>query len=307
MGSSKQPSNTTSVTTTELPKWIQPYAESLLNKGVAASERPYEAYTGQRISPLAQEQEMGLQGTVQRATQGNRAVNMGENMLADTMSGRYFNMAQNPAMQMGQGALMNTLGGAYLTPESNPYLERNVNTAMSNVAGRLNSQFNRPGAYGSTAHQETMARSLGDVANQMYGQNYSAERQNQMGGINQALGYDSQDFNKYQAERGNQMNAAAQALGYGQADYQDLNALLAAGDTRRQYGQDVMNQQYQDWLEQQNYPLRQLDILGNTIGMSMGNTGSTTSTAPNPYRGSSAANLLGYGAGAAGLYSLLGS
>jgi hypothetical protein len=256
MGGSKQPSSTTSVTTQELPEWIQPYAEQLLSKGVATSERPYEAYGGQRISPLSQEQEMGLQGTTNRALYGNQAVNTGEQMLT------------------------NTLGGGYLTPETNPYLQRNVNTAMSNVAGRLNSQFNRPGAYGNTAHQETMARSLGDVASQMYGQNYGMER-------------------------GNQMNAANQALGYGQADYQDLNALLAAGDTRRNYSQDVLNEQYGNWQEQQNYPLRQLDILGNTIGMSMGNTGTTTATGPNPYQGSTAANLLGGASTAAGLYSLL--
>jgi hypothetical protein len=151
---------------------------------------------------------------------------------------------------------------------------------MGQTAGRLNSQFNNPGAFGNTAHQEVMARSLGDVASQMYGQNYGMER-------------------------GNQMNAANQALGYGQADYQDLNAMLSAGDTYRQYDQDLKNQQYADWLAQQNYPLSQLDILGNTIGMSMGNTGTTTSTAPNPYQGSSTANLLGGASTAAGLYSLL--
>ena len=256
MGGSKTPANTTSVTTTELPEWIQPYSEQLLAKGVAASERPYEAYGGQRIANFSPAQSLGLDMTTDRALQGNAAVNSGERMLA------------------------NTLGGGYLTPESNPYLRRNVETAMGQTAGRLNSQFNNPGAFGNTAHQEVMARSLGDVASQMYGQNYGMER-------------------------GNQMNAANQALGYGQADYQDLNAMLSAGDTYRQYDQDLKNQQYADWLAQQNYPLSQLDILGNTIGMSMGNTGTTTSTAPNPYQGSSTANLLGGASTAAGLYSLL--
>ena len=250
------PSNTTTTTKTELPEWIQPYAEGLLQKGVDTANRPYEAYGGERISPLSNEQNMGLQGTTNRALYGNQAVNTGQNMLT------------------------NTLGGAYLTPESNPYLQRNVNVALSQAAGNLNSQFNKPGAFGNTAHQEVMARSLGDVASQMYGQNYSNERNNQM-------------------------SAANQALGYGQADYQDLNALLAAGDTRRNYSQDLLNQGYADWQEKQNYPLRQLDIMGNTIGMSMGNTGQSTTNAPNPYQGSTAANLLGGAAGAAGLYSLL--
>ena len=296
MGGSS-PSSTTTVTKAELPEWIQPYSEDLLKRGVELSNKPYEAYGGQRISPLSQEQEMGLQGTVQRSTMGNQAMNAGENMLTGTIQGQYASPFANTAMAK-QAQLMNTMGGQYMTPESNPYLQRNVNTALSNVAGRLNSQFNRPGAFGNTAHQETMARSLGDVASNMYGQNYAQERQNQLS----AAGMGSQD---YMQERANQLTAANQALGYGQADYQDLNALLAAGDTRRNYSQDILNQQYGDWQEQQNYPLRQLDILGNTIGMSMGNTGTTTATGPNPYQGSSAANLLGGASTAAGLYSLL--
>jgi len=107
----------------------------------------------------------------------------------------------------------------------------------------------------------------------------------------------------YTNERNNQMNAANQALGYGQADYQDLNSLLAAGDTRQKLSQQYANQAYQDWLEQRNYPLSQLDILGNTIGMSMGNSGTTQSTQPNPNQSNTAANLLGAGMMGYGLLS----
>jgi len=246
MSGSSSPSSTTVTNKSEPPAWVKPYAVNLMDQGAAVASRPYEAYTGTRVAGFSPEQELGLQGTVNRATQGNEAVNA------------------------GQGMLTNTLNGQYLSPDSNPWLKQNVDSAMSQAQGKLNTQFNRPGAFNSTAHQDVMSRGLGDVASQMYGQNYTNERTNQM-------------------------NAANQALGYGQADYQDLNSLLAAGDTRQKLSQQYANQDYQDWLEKRNYPLSQLDILGNTIGMSMGNSGTTKSTQPNPNQSNTTANLLGAG------------
>jgi hypothetical protein len=257
MGGSSTPDTTTTISKSEPPEWIKPYSINLMEQGAGVANRPYEAYSGQRIAGFSPEQEMGLTGTVNRATQGNAAMNMGQGMLQDTLSGRY------------------------MSPDSNPWLRQNVDTALGQAQGRLNSQFNTPGAFGSTAHQGVMAKSLGDIASQMYGQNYMNERQNQMG-------------------------AAGQALNYGAADYQDINALLAAGDTRRQLSQDYMNQGYQDWLEARNYPLSQLDILGNTIGMSIGNSGTTQTSQPNPYQPNTTANLLGAGLAGYGLLNSMG-
>lgn len=253
---SKSPSTVTNVTKSELPAWATPYSQQLMEMGAAQAARPYEAYQGQTISPLSQEQQMGLAQTVQRATQGNQAMNAGQNMLT------------------------NTLSGGYLSPNTNPYIANMVDTALGQAKGQLNSQFNKPGAWGSTAQQEVMARGLGDIAANMYGQNYTNER-------------------------GNQMNAANQALGYGAADYQDANALLSAGDTTRQYSQDLLNKQFADWQAQQQYPLTQIDILGKSLGLATSGQGSVTGIGPNPYQPNTTANLLGGGLSLAGLAGML--
>jgi hypothetical protein len=96
------------------------------------------------------------------------------------------------------------------------------------------------------------------------------------------------------------MGAAGQALNYGQADWQNIGQLLGIGDTTRALNQDQLTQGYQDWQQAQNYPLQQLDILGNTIGMATSGQGSTLSTAPNPnqsnpYATAAGAALAGYG------------
>lgn len=250
----KQPSSTTTTTKQELPAWAVPYSQQLLKTGSEVAKRPYEQYTGERIAGFSPEQQMGINMGVDRATQGNQAMNI------------------------GQGMLESTLAGNYLSPESNPYFKNTVNQAMDQTQGRINTQFNRPGAFGSTAHQDVMTRGLGDIANQMYSQNYMNER-------------------------GNQMSAAGQALNYGNADWQNIGQLLGIGDTTRQLTQDQLTQAYQDFQQQQNYPLQQLDIMGNVLGMATSGQGSTLSTAPNPYQTNPYATALG--AGLAG-YGLLG-
>lgn len=76
-----------------------------------------------------------------------------------------------------------TLSGAFLSPEANPYLAKNVNTALDAVQSRVNSQFSGNN-YGSSANQEMLTRNLADTASQMYGQNYTNERTNQMNAMN---------------------------------------------------------------------------------------------------------------------------
>jgi hypothetical protein len=163
-----------------------------------------------------------------------------------------------------------------MSPDSNPWLKQNVNQALNDVQGRVNTQFNKPGAWGGTAHQELLTRNLGDTASQLYGANYSNERTNQL-------------------------RAAAFAPQLAAADYNDAEQLLSVGDAYRGYEQDLLNQSYQDWLDQQQYPNRQLDILGSAISTGSGGYQSTTSAAT-PYQSSPLAGALGgglLGAGAA--------
>lgn len=107
-----------------------------------------------------------------------------------------------------------TLSGAFLSPESNPYLAQNVNTAMDAVQSRVNSQFSGNN-YGSSANQETLTRNLGDTAAQMYGQNFTNERSNQM----QAMGL-TPSLNQNRYTDANQLSQAGTAQA--EAPWQNL-------------------------------------------------------------------------------------
>ncbi len=193
------------------------------------------------------------------------------------------NMIQNRAMNgsaeqtAARQNYTDTMNGAYLSPDSNPYLRNTVNQALGDVSGRVNSQFSGNG-YGTTAHQETLTRNLTQAANDAYGQNYANERNNQMKGL-----------------------AVADQMG--NIDYNNAQQLIGVGDIQRQESQDVLNNQYSDWLAAQNQPYRQLDVLANSLGAAVNGNGSVQAAgyASNPYTANRYANAVG---GALGGYSL---
>lgn len=118
-----------------------------------------------------------------------KAQNLANQQSPNAMQTQSYNMTNQLAtagdpMNTSANSLNNqTLSGAFLSPDSNPYLAQNVNTALDAVQSRVNSQFSGNN-YGSSANQETLTRNLADTAAQMYGQNYTNERDNQM----QAMG-----------------------------------------------------------------------------------------------------------------------
>lgn len=263
-GGSSGPSTTTTISKSEPPEYVKPYSIEMMNRAGELSNRPFQTYGGQRIADMTPYQMMGLDMTAQRALSGS------------------------PVMNAAQGSLQNTLAGGYMSPDSNPY--------MASMASAIGDQFNRTvgaqnaslmrtqGAFGNTGLSEKMSMDNGQLAGQLtnlYGQNYSAERQRQM----QA------------AQLSPQMAAA---------DYQDAQNLIGAGDAYRTYHQDLLNQGFADWQAAQNGPYQQLDVLANAIRTSMGGGGTSTSTAPNPYQGSRMASMIGGGLAGYGIGQMQG-
>lgn len=247
--------NSTSVSKVEPPDAVKPYLDPFMRQAAQVAGQPYQAYGGQRIAGFAPEQEAGLQLTAQRALQGAPDINASRLNLTQTMN------------------------GAYMSPDSNPYLKQMADTALDQVQGRVNSTMRGTGGYGGSAHTETLARSLGDTAANIYGTNYNNERTNQMRGL-------------------------AFAPQMANIDYQDLQALTGAGDARQQLNQQYLNQGYDNFLEAKNYPYQQLDVMGNAIRSTMGAGSTTSATGPNPNQSSPVASALG--GGLAG-YAMMGS
>lgn len=256
-GGSSSPTTTTTISKSEPPAFVQPWSENLMSRGAALSQSPYQAYTGQKMADIAPETMYGLGATAERAAIGS------------------------PLMRATQQNQLATVQGDFMSPDSNPYLRANVNQALGDVQSRVNSQFGGTN-FGTTAHQETLARALGDQANQMYGANYANERTNQM-------------------------RSAMFAPQLAQSDYADAQALLGVGDAYRALEQEQLNQSLADWTEMQQDPYKKLDTLASTIATASGGYQSSSSSAPNPYQTSPVAGMIGGGMAGYGLGSMAGS
>lgn len=181
----------------------------------------------------------------------------------------------NAATNAGEGYLTDVISGKYLSPETNPYLQGQVQNAQRDVRTALGGQ--QRGAFGSTGMDYSLGKALGDATNDVYAQNYNLERQRQS-------------------------QATALAPQYAQQDYTDLQQLLGAGDIQRDFNQQNLSQAYSNWLDKKNYPLQQLDVLGNALRTTMGGGGTSTSTGPG-----SSYNRLGGALGGAMTGAQLGS
>lgn len=263
-GGGGAPAQTTTISKTEPPAYVQPYSEQLMTRAGDLSNAQYTPYSGNRIADLNQYHQAGLQGTAARAINGSPLMNSASAMLTDT------------AM------------GAYMSPNSNPYLADTVRQAQDSVQARIGAMDRGSGSFGNSGVQYMAGRGMADATNNVYAQNY-------------------------QNERTNQMRTAMFAPQMAEADYKDAQALLGVGDVYRDDSQQRLNQQYQDWQQQQQWPYQQLDVLANAIRTSMGGGGTSVTSAPNAFQTNPTANMigggmLGYGlGGAAGVNPWLGA
>ena len=274
-GGSKQPSNTTSVTTTEPPAWARPYLQDLANRARAGTvDRPYQAFPGQRIANLNQIQQQGLNSMYARATSGSPLNKTAQSTVLDYMRG---NAPQ---------AITDTASGKYLDIGTNPQwqaLSRDIaNAYATGTAAQTDAAFSGGRNYGGSAYNEVVGRnqkafsdSLGNLAGQLYG----TERQNQLSAANQIANL--------------QMGAAQFAPTLAEADYADIDRALSVGDILRENEQDIINAQYEDWFNAQEYPREMLDLYSVLLNRAMGGGSQSTVRQPNLYRPNRTAEALG--------------
>lgn len=241
----------------------QPYITDYLQLGQQTTRNPFQFYNGDTVAGFSPEQEAGFSLATQRA------------------------LAGSPTLNAANQNITGTLRGDFMSPDSNPYLRANVDRALGDVQTRVNSQFNNPN-FGGSAHQELLTRNLADTASQMYGQNYSQERQNQL-------------------------SAAGQAIPLAGADYLDAQALQGVGAQRQGLANQYLGNAAGAFQGAANFPYEQLARYGDVVRAGQGVGGTTTSTTNQQGGGSSpiadiaGLGLAGYGLFGGGLGSALGS
>jgi hypothetical protein len=296
-----QPTSTT-VTNVNLPEYAKPYVESTLGKAQALTDinqNPYQSYQGQRIADFNPMQQQAFQnvGNMQVTPQtGQGSALAGTAGLASLGAGaNYQNQATNPYAQQ-----------AYMSP----YIQNALQPQLAELGRQFDitgqqekGRATAAGAFGGTRQALMQAendRNRNMAMSQAIGQGYQsafdkAQQAMQFGTTAGLQGY-------------NQALQGASTLGQlGQNQYQQQMGINAAqqqaGAQQQAQTQQGLTNAYQEFLNQQNYPYKQLGFMSDIIhGTQMsGGAGSSAMYQAPPSMLSQSAGLLG------GLGSLAGA
>jgi hypothetical protein len=235
----------TTTASRDLPAWLQPYAQSYLGRADALSQRPFEAYAGQRVANLSPDQQTAMTQVRDLATVGN------------------------PLVNQAQGQQANVIGGGMLT--ANPYIDQ----VAKNVGDRMGEAY----ATGTRANLASGANMAGGG-----GQRYNSAAQQVMGNADRAFGdslgstMSNLYMGNYQSERAAQDAASRGSLNFGNFGRQNTEGLLNVGGLAQGTTQNILNANYDEWQQRQGWPMQNLGILGGAINPGFGQT--TTQTDP---------------------------
>lgn len=211
-----------STTVQSIPDELKPLANAYTNKAINLASQPFNPYTGQRFADLNTTQNLGI-GMIQ-----NRALNGSQ------------------TMQAAEGNLNQMMGGG-----TNPYLDSMVNKAQQSVLGNAQQAAVMSGSFGNSGINEQAVQKMGDVATQMYGQQYNADQ-------------------------GRRMQAIGMAPTFGNAAYTDAQQLMNVGQIQQDQAQQGLDFNYQQAQEQANLPYKQLAALSGVFGSNLGTQSTTT-------------------------------
>jgi len=248
MSKGSNPTNVTTTTSSEPSEFIKPYYTQAIDAAQQLYENPNipSFFPNNTYVDFAPETDTALQLASARALQGN------------------------PLLGSSQQEINKVLQGDYLSPTTNPYSQALFNQMAGDVTSQVQSQFSKAGRLGSGANQEILSDSLGRLANEVYGDQYNRERQNQV--------------------------AATQiAPQLGEMDYNDIGKLQQVGQERESLEMAKLQDAIARYDYGQTQPYQKLNYYLGSLGAAVPST--TVSTQP-VFRNTGAGLLGGALAGA---------
>ena len=286
------------ITTTSIPDYAKPYVEKLLGKTEALTETPYQTYDANRIAGFTPMQQQAFQSAQGMQTSGLSGLG-GQYAGAATLGalGTNYDPTQFQGGQFGQQDAQQ-----YMSPymQSVVDIQQREAQRQADIAGtQRGAQAVRSGAFGG-GRQAIMdaeaARNLsmqkGDIqaqglqsAYQQAQAQFNADQARRMQA--QQLGEQSKQYGAGLGLQG--LQTALQGAGQmgqlgGQqfAQGMDINKLQQSyGTQQQQQEQNILSQQYQDFLNQQNYPYKQLGFMSDMLrGLPLSQSSSQIYQAP---------------------------
>jgi hypothetical protein len=311
------------VITYGLPGEVAPYAQDLLGRAQAMTDftqNPYQVYQGERFAqftPLQQQAFAGAQAMEAAPQLADASALAGTAGLRALQAGTYGPMYYTPQSFTEQGVM-----GGYMSPYMQGVVDFQQREAQrqADIASTARGQkYARAGAFGGARQAIENAEAQRNLSTQLGGI--------QAQGLQAAYQQAQQQFNQEQAQRQAAVQLAEQSRQYGaglglqglqtamgaagqlgQLGSTQFGQNLALNQLQAQYGgqqqqkmQDILGSQYQDFLNYQNFPYKQMAFMSDIIrGVPLTQTGTSLYQAPP----TTMQNLTSLGLTAAGLGKL---
>lgn len=289
---------------------VAPYAQDLLGRAAAMQDIPYQAYEGDQVaqfSPLQQQ-------SYDYASQLTSAPQLQD---ATAMAGLAGLGGLNTQYTFQPAAFSAEAAKGLMSPYMQNVVEVQQQQAkrQADIAAQTQqAQAARSGAFGGGRDAIMRSQANAELQRNLQGiqatglQNAFQNAQQQFNTQNQ-LNAQQQQFGASLGMQGLQtaLSGAQQLGNLGQTQYAQnvglVNLQNQLGLQQQQQAQNVLNTQYQNYLNQQNYPYKQMGFMSDILrGVPLTTTGSTVyQAAPSALQ-----SLTSLGLGAYGLSSLFG-
>lgn len=262
--------------TSSVPEWARPQFETIMGRGLALSETPYQAYQGERVAQFTPLQQQAFQGAENQQVAGQ--VGLGSGLAA--MSGLSSFTNPGTAQQFMSPFIMNALA---------PQLQEQARQSAIQGTQQQADAVGR-GAFGGSRDAIMRAereRNLGQLQSDTLAR-----------GLQTAFESGQGQFNQEQATRLQAAGALGQ-LGQTQFGQQmDITNLQnQMGGLQQSQIQRILDQQYADFQQQRDFPYQQLGFASDLL-RGAGGTSRSIYTTPQT---SPLQTLAGLGTAAAGL------
>ena len=300
-GSSKN----TTTNVTEIPEFIEDAAKDNISRAQDLADQPYQAYTGERVQGFSEDQNAAFD-----LVSAGQDRFTGPNGYSDAI----MDTAGAPIMQHQMGQVTPGSFEEFMNPYISSVMGDTLREFDQGVAEQMlgiNAGATQAGAFGDARHgvaeaqfREGAVDQRGQLVNRIMADAFNSAaglRQqditNQQTDIAQQLQGFNANLGAYEGGLNRMIGGSQAAMGVDTADLANyLNyagALNQSGAQQQNLGQMELDNDYQDFLAEQNYPIEMINLLNQTVSMQPRTT-STTSTSPGP---SPASQALGLAAG----------
>ena len=281
-GSSAPAPSSSTVTQTSIPDYAKPYVEKMLGQTEALAGTPYQTYDRERIAGFNPMQEQAFQGAA--GMQPSQLGGFGGQLAgAATLGalGTQYDPTQFRGGQFGQREAQQ-----YMSPymQSVVDIQQREAERQGGIAGTQRAaQATQSGAFGGGRQaimEAEAARNLATQKGDIQAQGLQSSYQQAQAQFNadQARRMQAQQLQEQSKQYGaglglqglqTALSGAGQMGALGQQQFgqgMDINKLQAGyGSQQQQQEQNIMGQQYQDFLNQQNYPYKQLGFMSDML------------------------------------------